>query len=60
LAPGDLLLGDQDGVLVVPKSEAAGIVALAEEKFKLEQAWEMGIAAGKCNRDRVDEALAKL
>jgi RraA family protein len=60
IAPGDLLIGDQDGVLVVPKPETEAIVALAEEKFKLEQAWEIEIAAGKWNRDWVDEALAKL
>ena len=57
VAPGDLLIGDQDGVLVVPREEAASILALAEEKFKLEQAWEVEIAAGKWDRKWVDEAL---
>ena len=60
ISPGDLLIGDQDGVLVVPREQAAGILALAEKKFKLEQAWEVEIAEGRWDRAWVDEALGKL
>ena len=60
ISPGDLLIGDQDGVLVVPREQAASILALAEKKFKLEQAWEVEIAEGRWDRSWVDEALGKL
>jgi RraA family protein len=60
IAPGDLLLGDMDGVLVLPREEVATILGLADEKFRLERAWEIDIAAGKWDRAWVDEALRKL
>ncbi len=60
IAPGDLMIGDQDGVLVVPRSEVTAILGLAEVKHKLEQAWEVEIAVGKWDRAWVDEALDKL
>jgi RraA family protein len=60
IAAGDLLLGDADGVLLVPRDEVARIIGPAEEKYRLEQAWEVEIAEGRWDRAWVDEALAKL
>lgn len=60
IAPGDLLIGDQDGVLVLPRSVASAVLGPAEEKYKVEQAWEVQIAAGQWDRTWVDEALRKL
>jgi RraA family protein len=60
IAPGDLLIGDQDGVLVLPRSVASAVLGPAEEKYKVEQAWEVQIAAGQWDRAWVDEALRKL
>jgi RraA family protein len=60
IAPGDLLIGDQDGVLVLPRSVASAVLGPAEEKHKMEQAWEVQIAAGQWDRAWVDEALRKL
>lgn len=60
IAPGDLLIGDEDGVLLVPREEVARILGPAEDKYKTEQAWEGEIAQGKWDRRWVDEALAKL
>jgi regulator of RNase E activity RraA len=60
IAPGDLLIGDQDGVLVIPRSEVTTILGLAEAKHRLEQSWEVEIAAGRWDRAWVDEALNKL
>ena len=47
IAAGDLLIADQDGVLAVPRTVAEEILGLAKEKFKLEQSWEVDIAASK-------------
>jgi regulator of RNase E activity RraA len=60
IASGDLMLGDEDGVLVIPRSEVAAILGLAEAKHKLEKSWEVEIAANKWDRAWVDEALAKV
>ena len=60
IAPGDLLIGDEDGVLVVPRDEVAGILGPAEAKYRTEQVWEREIAQGTWDRRWVDEALAKL
>jgi len=59
VAPGDLVIGDLDGVLVVPRAEAAEILVLAAEKLRQEKAWESEIAAGTWDRRWVDEALGR-
>lgn len=60
IAPGDLLLGDQDGVLVVPCSEVRDILDLAQAKHELEKQWEKEISVGNWDRSWVDEAMSKL
>lgn len=60
IAAGDLLIGDHDGALVIPRSQADAILPLAEAKFRAEQVWEKEIAAGTWDRAWVDEALGKL
>lgn len=60
IAPGDLMIGDEDGGLVVPLDQVARIIGPAEEKLRIEQEWEKQIAAGKWDRRWVDEALDKL
>jgi RraA family protein len=60
IAPGDLLVGDRDGVLVVPRDQAAAIVDTAEGRHRAEQAAERDIDAGRWDRAFVEEALRKL
>jgi RraA family protein len=60
ITAGDLLLGDEDGVLLVPRDQVAAILPLAQDKYLTEQMWEREIAQGKWDRRWVDEALAKL
>jgi regulator of RNase E activity RraA len=36
--PGDVIVGDQDGICVIPRQEAANILELSKEKFKTDQA----------------------
>lgn len=60
IASGDLVAGDCDGTLVVPREQLAGIIGPAEEKHRMEQVWEREIQEGRWDRRWVDEALAKL
>ena len=60
ISAGDLLIGDADGVLVVPMATVATVIGPAEERLRMEQAWEHQIAAGTWDRAWVDEALRKL
>jgi RraA family protein len=55
--PGDLVLGDADGVLVVPRLAAAEILALAETKQAAEAREMAAIREGTSDRSWVDKAL---
>lgn len=46
VAPGDLILGDDDGVVVLPPSAVAARIAEAEAKLVLEADWGARLAAG--------------
>ncbi|MDO9406483.1 MAG: RraA family protein [Polaromonas sp.] len=60
VSAGDLIAGDMDGVLVLPRADVAALIGQAEEVAALELTWEKAIAAGTWPRGWVDEALAKL
>lgn len=60
VAAGDLIVGDEDGALVIPAAEVEKVIVAAEEKHRLEQSWEKQIASGTWDRQWVDEALQKL
>jgi 4-hydroxy-4-methyl-2-oxoglutarate aldolase len=45
--PGDLILGDDDGVVVVPRDDARRVLALADEHLEEELAWVRQIAGGR-------------
>ena len=44
--PGDVIFGDDDGVVVIPHEIAPGIVRLAEEKREKEKAFQEGLESG--------------
>lgn len=46
VSPGDLIRGDEDGVIVVPRALAAAALAAAEEKLDLEQIVRDGLESG--------------
>ena len=60
IAPGDLVLGDADGVLVAPRSEVAALIEPAEARVQAEAKGMREIAAGTWSRAWVDEAIARL
>jgi 4-hydroxy-4-methyl-2-oxoglutarate aldolase len=49
--PGDLVLGDEDGVVVVPAAEAEAVLGRAEEKLAREEEWIARLRAGASNLD---------
>jgi RraA family protein len=55
--PGDIVVGDADGVVAVPLAHAEEILALAKAQFAKETALLEAITAGKADRHWVDETL---
>ena len=51
VSPGDLVIGDDDGVAVVPLAEVGAVEAAAREAQKRESAWLEEIAEGKTTRE---------
>jgi regulator of RNase E activity RraA len=60
IEPGDLILGDDDGLVCVPFDALDKVLADAQGKHKAETAQMAAIKAGTVNRKWVDEALTKL
>lgn len=58
--PGDIVIGDGDGVLCVPIDEATTILALAQAKLAAETKQMQAIAEGTNDRSWVDATLARL
>ena len=50
IEPGDLILGDADGVLSVPYDDADAVLAAARAKVDAEQKTLQDIAAGRSTR----------
>lgn len=57
IEPGDLVIGDWDGVLAVPRLEAAEICARAEAKHQAEEKQMAVTEDGTIDRSWVDKAL---
>ncbi len=60
IAPGDIVIGDSDGVLAVPQAEAAEILKKTQAKQDAETRQMQAIAQGTNDRSWVDAALKKL
>ncbi|AWN52704.1 RraA family protein [Methylobacterium sp. 17Sr1-1] len=45
--PRDLILGDDDGVVVIPREAAEDLIAKAEERAQAEIGWEKRLSAGE-------------
>ena len=60
IEPGDLVLGDDDGVLCVPFAETEAIFAQARAKSEAEEKQRAAIKAGTADRGWVDASLKRL
>lgn len=60
IEPGDIIIGDWDGVLCVPQEAAAEILKKAQEKMQAESLQMKAILDGKNDRSWVDATLEKL
>jgi len=58
--PGDLVVGDEDGVLAIPVADAAGVIAAAHTQAEREAAQLAAIAEGRYDLSWVDEVEAGL
>ena len=59
VCPGDLIVGDRDGVVVVPRDHAADVLVLVKELIARERARVQEIQSGGLFRSDVDDTLRK-
>lgn len=57
--PGDIILGDKDGVIVIPKNDAVDLIEKAEANAQQDHAKAVKASEGTANRDWVKETLEK-
>jgi regulator of RNase E activity RraA len=60
IEPGDLVLGDDDGLLAIPYAELETVYAAAHAKDQAEERQMVAIRAGRSDRAWVDESLKRL
>ncbi|MGE0753290.1 MAG: RraA family protein [Variibacter sp.] len=60
IEPGDLVIGDEDGLLCVPYDAVESVYAATKAKHAAEEKQMAAIAAGTSDRRWVDEALKRL
>ena len=57
VSPGDIVIGDADGILAVPQRDAAGVAELAKAQIQREESILASIADGTVDRSWVDATL---
>ncbi len=57
--PGDIILADSDGVIVIPRKDAAAVLNEAQEFAKTDAAKMQAALEGRAKRGWVDEKLAE-
>lgn len=55
--PGDIVIGDGDGVIVVPREEASVALERVKKVLQAEEAMKRNVEAGTLNRAWIDAAL---
>lgn len=59
VAPGDLIVGDEDGLIVLPRADAQAVIARAQAHAEVEIQWARQITEKTWPRGWVDEAIAQ-
>jgi 4-hydroxy-4-methyl-2-oxoglutarate aldolase len=54
VSPGDILIGDDDGVVVVPAKKAKKVLEEAKDRVKMEEKWVKGLESGKTTLEVLD------
>ena len=60
IAPGDLVIGDRDGVLSIPLEDTDAVLAATQAKHAAEEKQMVAILAGTSDRSWVDATLRRL
>ncbi len=60
IEPGDLILGDADGVLCVPLAQADSILAAARAKLEAEKKMMSDIQAGRLDQGWIEATLQRI
>ncbi|MHA7685776.1 RraA family protein [Cupriavidus sp. PET2-C1] len=60
IAAGDLVVGDDDGVIVLPRADAAFVIERARAQVDVEAHWAQQIADGVWPRTWVDQAIFQI
>ena len=60
IRPGDLILGDADGLLCVPMEDAEALLAATHKKMEQEKQMLADIAAGRLDTAWIDAALTRI
>jgi regulator of RNase E activity RraA len=62
VSPGDIVVGDSDGVVIVPREQAIAVAERARAKLETERAWFARVEAGENTADflGLEAAAAKL
>ena len=60
IAPGDLILGDDDGVLAIPFDQVETLYQAAQAKHEIEERMLADIAAGTLDTSWIDARLRQL
>jgi regulator of RNase E activity RraA len=59
VSPGDIVVGDRDGVVVVPRADAAQVLSLVQALVEREAKRVAEIKSGVLFRAEIDDALRK-
>ena len=59
VSPGDIVVGDRDGVVIVPRADAADVLSLVQALVERETKRVAEIKSGVLFRAEIDEALRK-
>lgn len=59
IQPGDIIVGDEDGLAVVPQDHAEEVLALVREQQRREEAILQSIQEGTVDRSWVDETIRR-